>query len=105
RNSLYGNFFSFICVTIFGSLSSGSMSIVGVRKKILLQFYYLIWLSFRRLFFPFRGRLMSLLRLRVLGAHLGLCSRKSVKIIPGMTVCFSLFIQLAYSFFYTDDVT
>src|SRR5699024_2503013 len=32
-----------------------------------------------------------------------LCFRRSVKITSGMTVCFSLFIQLAYSFFYTDD--
>src|SRR5699024_1207764 len=63
------------------------------------------WCSVLRLFFPFLRRLMSLLRLTpcFTEAHLGLCSRRSVKITPGMTVCFSLFIQLAYLFFYTDD--
>src|SRR5699024_2955978 len=40
---------------------------------------------------------------RLAGSYRVLCSRRTVKITSGMTVCFSLFIQLAYSFFYTDD--
>src|SRR5699024_10309675 len=40
---------------------------------------------------------------RLAGSHLGLCSRRSVKITSEMTFCFSLFNQLAYSFFYIYD--
>src|SRR5699024_7155652 len=35
--------------------------------KVLTPIYYLVWFSFRRQFLPFRGRLMSLLRLTPCG--------------------------------------
>jgi len=40
----------------------------------------------------FRGRLMSLLRLRLAGSHLGLCSHRSLRVFPTLGIVVSFWI-------------
>src|SRR5699024_10822500 len=101
------NFSSFYCVSLFTIAYScyffGFYVNCWGEIKISLQFITLFGFHSGGNFSLSAGGCCASSGSRLAGSHLGLCSRRSVKITSEMTFCFSLFNQLAYSFFYIYD--